>query len=61
MQPFSFKLDCRLGFAKKKNSEMDSNDLHPSWYDHLNGTKVSWKLNCELSLKKDYLQTAGMV
>ena len=40
MQPFSFKLDCRLGFAKKKNSEMDSNDLHPSWYDHLNGTKV---------------------
>merc|ERR1719322_71593 len=32
---------CRLGFAKKKNSEMDSNDLHPSWYDHLNGTKVS--------------------
>ena len=31
---------CRLGFAKKKNSEMDSNDLHPSWYDHLNGTKV---------------------
>ena len=33
-------LYCRLGFAKKKNSEMDSNDLHPSWYDHLNGTKV---------------------
>ena len=26
-------LYCRLGFAKKKNSEMDSNDLHPSWYD----------------------------
>ena len=43
---------CRLGFAKKKNSEMDSNDLHPSWYDHLNGTKVSLKLTSELSLKK---------
>lgn len=25
-------LYCRLGFAKKKNSEMDSNDVHPSWY-----------------------------
>ena len=34
-------VSIRLGFAKKKNSEMDSNDLHPSWYDHLNGTKVS--------------------
>ena len=34
-------LYCRLGFAKKKNSEMDSNDLHPSWYDHLHGTTVS--------------------
>ncbi len=28
-------LYCRLGFAKKKNAEMDSNDLHPSWYEHL--------------------------
>ena len=27
-------LYCRLGFAKKKNCEVDSNDLHPSWYDH---------------------------
>lgn len=34
-------LYCRLGFAKKKNSEMDSNDLHPSWYNHLHGTKIS--------------------
>lgn len=25
-------LYCRLGFAKKKNSEMDSSDIHPSWY-----------------------------
>jgi hypothetical protein len=25
-------LYCRLGFAKKKNSQMDSNDVHPSWY-----------------------------
>ena len=30
-------LYCRLGFAKKKNSEIDSNDLHPSWYEQLNG------------------------
>ncbi len=28
-------LYCRLGFAKRKNSELDPNDLHPSWYDHL--------------------------
>lgn len=27
-------LYCRVGFAKKKNCEVDSNDLHPSWYDH---------------------------
>ena len=26
---------CRLGFAKKKNADMDSNDLHPSWYNIL--------------------------
>ena len=30
-------LYCRLGFAKKKNSDLDSNDLHPSWYDHMEG------------------------
>ena len=42
---------CRLGFAKKKNSEMDSNDLHPSWYDHLNGTKVS---QTEIELSSDW-------
>ena len=34
-------LYCRLGFAKRKNSEMDPNDLHPSWYDHLQGTTVA--------------------
>ena len=26
-------LYCRLGFAKKKKADLDSNDLHPSWYD----------------------------
>ena len=26
-------LYCRLGFAKKKRADLDSNDLHPSWYD----------------------------
>ena len=25
-------LYCRLGFARKKNAELDNNDLHPSWY-----------------------------
>lgn len=24
-------LYCRLGFARKKNAELDPNDLHPSW------------------------------
>ena len=28
-------LYCRLGFAKKKNAELDNNDLHPSWYVNL--------------------------
>ncbi len=34
-------LYCRLGFAKRKNSELDPNDLHPSWYDHLHGATVA--------------------
>ena len=25
-------LYCRLGFAKKKNSDLDSDVVHPSWY-----------------------------
>ena len=29
----AISLSCRLGFAKKKNAELDSNDLHPSWYE----------------------------
>ena len=34
-------LYCRLGFAKKKNAEMDSSDIHPSWYTGApNATKV---------------------
>jgi len=28
-------LYCRLGFARRKNAQLDSNDLHPSWYDHV--------------------------
>merc|ERR1719445_50955 len=28
-------LYCRLGFAKKKNCEIDSDTLHPSWYDQM--------------------------
>eukprot|EP00096_Caligus_rogercresseyi_P011485 TRINITY_DN4523_c0_g1_i1.p1 TRINITY_DN4523_c0_g1~~TRINITY_DN4523_c0_g1_i1.p1 ORF type:complete len:812 (-),score=203.50 TRINITY_DN4523_c0_g1_i1:384-2819(-) len=32
---------CRLGFAKKKNCEIDSNDLHPSWCNHLEPKKSS--------------------
>ena len=26
-------LYCRLGFAKKKNSDLDTDSLHPSWYN----------------------------
>ena len=32
MVKVAVSLYCRLGFAKKKNSEMDSSDIHPSWY-----------------------------
>lgn len=37
-------LYCRLGFAKKKNSELDSNDLHPSWYEDLNNPSKSHRV-----------------
>jgi hypothetical protein len=37
----AISLYCRLGFAKKKNSEMDSNDIHPTWYDHMATTTSS--------------------
>ena len=36
-------LYCRLGFAKKKNADLDSNDLHPSWYDDLNAANAGHK------------------
>ena len=30
-------LYCRLGFAKKKNSDLDTDSLHPSWYNNETG------------------------
>ena len=36
--------DClfsRLGFAKKKNAEIDSDVLHPSWYEKIGGISNS--------------------
>ena len=33
-------LYCRLGFAKKKNVELDNDQIHPSWYKHMENQKV---------------------
>ena len=34
-------LYCRLGFAKKKNIELDNDTVHPSWYDHIDNRSSS--------------------
>jgi len=49
-------LYCRLGFAKKKHSEMDSNDIHPSWYTNSPNTvtvKSSTKRSGSVSSDED--------
>ncbi len=49
-------LYCRLGFAKKKNCEMDNNDIHPSWYnsDEATGTtNLAKRTTRTLSLSSD--------
>ena len=49
-------LYCRLGFAKKKNSEMDSTDVHPSWYTCApNAPKVKKSRSVSLSSDEDDL------
>jgi len=31
---------CRLGFARKKNAELDPGTLHPSWNEVLNASQL---------------------
>ena len=45
----------RLGFAKKKNIEMDSDTVHPSWYDRMQegGAGVSIRCGSVISVSSD--------
>ena len=46
-------LYCRLGFAKKKNSELDSDSLHPSWYNVIDATKPRIRSSSVVSQSSD--------
>jgi len=46
-------LYCRLGFAKKKNSELDSDSLHPSWYKVLENAKPRIRSSSVISQSSD--------
>jgi len=46
-------LYCRLGFAKKKNCEVDSDTLHPSWYDQLEVNKPRIRSTSAVSCSSD--------
>jgi len=46
-------LYCRLGFAKKKNCEVDSDTLHPSWYDQLEINKPRIRSSSAVSVSSD--------
>jgi len=46
-------LYCRLGFAKKKNAEMDSDTVHPSWYDVCDGDAISIRCGSVISVSSD--------
>ena len=43
----------RLGFAKKKNSELDSDSLHPSWYKVLENAKPRIRSSSVISQSSD--------
>jgi len=46
-------LYCRLGFARKKNCELESDSQHPSWYDHANKNNVSIRCSSVISVSSD--------
>jgi len=46
-------LYCRLGFAKKKNCELNSDSLHPSWYDMMEITKPRIRSSSAVSVSSD--------
>ena len=39
-------LYCRLGFARKKNVELDSDTTHPSWYERRGGNSAGASIRC---------------
>jgi len=46
-------LYCRLGFAKKKNCELDSDTLHPSWYDQFDVIKPRIRSSSAVNVSSD--------
>ena len=43
----------RLGFAKKKNADLDSDTLHPSWMDHVEPRGVLIRCGSVVSVSSD--------
>jgi len=46
-------LYCRLGFAKKKNADLDSDSIHPSWIDTIEMNRVSIRCGSIISVSSD--------
>lgn len=46
-------LYCRLGFAKKKSTDLDSDSIHPSWIDHIEMNRVSIRCGSIISVSSD--------
>jgi len=46
-------LYCRLGFAKKKNREIETDSLHPSWFDHMDCNKPRIRSSSVVSASSD--------
>ena len=42
-----------MGFARKKNSDLDTDTLHPSWLDHMDTGGVSIRCGSVISVSSD--------
>jgi hypothetical protein len=57
-------LYCRLGFARKKSVELDSDTTHPSWYERRGAAAASIRCGSVLGSdddEEDSLIQAGVV
>lgn len=42
-----------MGFARKKNADLDTDTLHPSWLDHMDTGGVSIRCGSVISVSSD--------